>query len=134
ELGRRPLHPFFCCAGGLLAAVEGGKCVHFIGRQLFRDHSHLLEDVVLADALCKGRELPLDIVGMLSLQSRGSELVAAGTMACGTGRDATLRIACIDEALRRVRLPEAAARLWNPIAPQWRQPVGLNCKIRSNVS
>src|SRR6476661_7264087 len=129
-----PSHPFSCCWDDLLAAVEGGKRVHFIGRQLFRDHSHLLEDVVLADALCKGRELPLDIVGMLSLQSRGSELVAAGTMACGTGRDATLRIACIDEALRRIGLPQAAARLGNAIPPQRRQSVGLNGKIRSNVS
>ena len=94
--------------------------MHFIGRQLFRDHAHLLEDIVLADALRKGRELSFDVVGMLSLQSRGSELVAAGTMACGTGRDATLRIARIDQALRRIGFPQAAARLGNAIPPQRR--------------
>src|SRR6478672_12257651 len=129
-----PSHPFSCCWGDLLAAVEGGKCVHFIGRQLFRDHAHLLEDIVLADALRKGRELSFDVVGMLSLQSRGSKLVTAGTMACGTGRDATLRVARIDEALRRIGLPQAAARLGNAIPPQRRQSVGLNGKISSNVS
>ena len=65
--------------------------MHFLWRELPRNHSHLLKDVVLANALRELAELALDIGGLLLLQRRRSELEATGPMACGTGRNATIR-------------------------------------------
>ena len=60
--------------------------MYFFRRELFGDDSHLLEDVVLPQALGECRKLLFNVVGLLPLQCRRSELVAAGTMAGRAGR------------------------------------------------
>jgi hypothetical protein len=54
--------------------------VHLVGRQLARDDPHLLVDVVLPDALCKGCQLTFDVLGVLASQRRRSDLVTLRAM------------------------------------------------------
>jgi hypothetical protein len=61
--------------------------MHLGGFQLRCDGAHLLVDVVLAKPLGKGRELALDIGGLLRLQLRRAELVVPGTVTCGARRN-----------------------------------------------
>ena len=70
--------------------------MHFVACELLRDHAHLFEDVILTYALSEGRELPLDVGGLLPLQGRRTEFVATGTMACRARRNAALRLASKD--------------------------------------
>jgi hypothetical protein len=77
----------------------------FVGRELLGGRSHLLIDVILANALGEGRELPFEVSGMLSLQRRRSDFETAGAVTGGAGRDATLRIASKNQTLRRVAFP-----------------------------
>src|SRR5882762_3582920 len=86
-------------------AVEGGERMHFVGRELLGGRSHLLIDVILANPLGEGGELPFEVSGMLPLQRRSSDFETAGTVTGGAGRDATLRIAGKHQALRRIRFP-----------------------------
>ena len=79
--------------------------MHFVGRELLGGRSHLLIDVILANPLGEGRELPFEVSGMLPLQCRNSDFKTAGTVTGGAWRDATLRIAGKNQALRRVAFP-----------------------------
>ena len=82
--------------------IEGGKCTHFLRRELPGDNSHLFGNIVLARALGEGDQLHFDVVRLLPMKGRRSELVAAGAVAGGAWRDATLRITRKNEALRRI--------------------------------
>ena len=79
--------------------------MHFVGRELLGGRSHLLIDVILANPLGEGGELPFEVSGMLPLQRRSSDFETAGTVTGGAGRDATLRIAGKRQALRRITFP-----------------------------
>ena len=46
-------------------AVEGRERLHFVGRELLGGRSHLLIDVILANPLGEGGELPFEVSGML---------------------------------------------------------------------
>ena len=106
-----PSHPFFCCAGCLLAAVEVGKSVHFIGRQVFRDHSHLLADVILAYALSEGRKLALDISGLLILKRRRAEFFAGRAVAGCTRGNCAMWISDIHQSGSRITFLQAPRQL-----------------------
>ena len=58
-------------------AVEGGERMHFVGRELFGSRAHLLIDVILANALGEGRELPFEVSSVLPLQCRNPDFKAS---------------------------------------------------------
>ena len=103
-------------------AVEYGQRMHFILCELLRHYSHLLEYVVFARALRKGGKLAFDIGRMLSFQGRRPELVAARAMAGRARRDAALRIAGKDKALRRIGFPQAATHSGMRLLPMAGSP------------
>jgi hypothetical protein len=76
-----------CLRGRSTGAVELRNEVQLLRCQLRRNRAHLLVDVVLAKPLGKGRELALDIGGLLRLQLRRAELVVPGTVTCGARRN-----------------------------------------------
>jgi hypothetical protein len=47
-------------------AVINGERMHFAGRQLLRNHTLLLVDIILAHALGEGPQLTFDVLGVLA--------------------------------------------------------------------
>jgi hypothetical protein len=70
-------------------AVELSDAVHLTRRELRCNRAHPHVDVILAHTLGKGRELTVDIRGLLPHQRRRAELDLIRTMTCGASGNAT---------------------------------------------
>jgi hypothetical protein len=89
--------------------------VYFVRRELLSHRSHLHINVILANTLCKGCELPFDIGGMLSLKRWSSDFETTGAVTGGARRDAASRIAGKYQTGRRIASSQAATRHGNAI-------------------
>jgi hypothetical protein len=88
--------------------------MHLVLRQLCRDCSHLLIDIVLASALGEGGKLAFDVRCVLPPQRRRSDLLTVRTMTSRAGRNSAPGIANEDQAKRRIALSQAT--------PPWGKP------------
>jgi hypothetical protein len=107
--------------------------VYLRSSQLRGDDTHLLVDVILARALREGRELALDIRGVLAAQWWSPELLGARSMTRGTGRDPTPRIAGKDEAHDRIALAETSPILRRTFAGDRQQSSGTPGEIARDI-
>src|SRR5882724_2856647 len=114
-------------------AIIDGDRMHLVGCQLRRDRAHLFIDVVLPHPLGESCELAFDVSGVLALQPRSSELMAARAMTGRAGWDPAPGVASEDEANGRIALPQAATALGNAFAGHWREPIRTTGEIRRDV-
>jgi hypothetical protein len=61
--------------------VEACDRFHLVGRQLPGDRTHLLVDIVVADALCEGCQLAFDVRGVLAAAGLTIDLEAKEVVA-----------------------------------------------------
>src|SRR6516162_1853258 len=112
--------------------VELRDNVHLFRCQLGRDRAHLFVDVVLAKPLGKGRELALDIGGLLRLQLRRAELMVPGTVTCGARRNSARGVSGKNEANGRVVFAKGMPGL-KTLADKGRQAVGAAREISPGI-
>src|SRR5260370_22500793 len=92
--------------GAGAGAVELGDEMHLLRRQLHSKGAHLLVDVVLPKPLGEGRKLAFDVDGLLRLQLRRAELMVAGTVTRGAGRNSARGVSGKSQANGGIILPK----------------------------
>ena len=113
-------------------AVELRNEVHLLQCQLRCDRAHLLVDVVLAKPLGKGRELALDVGGLLRLQLRRAELVVPGTVTYSARRNSARGVSGKNQANGRIGFPKGMPGL-KTLADKGRQAVGAACELSADI-
>jgi hypothetical protein len=116
----------------ITGAAELRNEVRLLRCQLRRNRAHLLIDVVLAKPLGEGRELALDIGGLLCLQLRRAELMVAGTVTGGAWRNAACGIPGKGQANGRIGFPKGVPGL-KTLADKGRQAVGAACELSADI-
>src|SRR6516225_9641282 len=112
--------------------VELRDNVHLFRCQLGRDRAHLFVDVVLAKPLGKGRELALDIGGLLRLQLRRAELVVPGTVTRGARRNPARGVSGKNQTNGRTVFAKGMPRL-KTLGDKGRQAVGSAREISPGI-
>ena len=95
----------------LLRAIICRDRMHLVWRQLCRDCSHLLIDIVLASALGEGGKLTFDVRCVLPSQRRRSDLLTVRTMTSRAGRNSAPGIANEDQTKRESMLHALASAM-----------------------
>src|SRR5260370_40289298 len=118
--------------GAGAGAVERGDEMHLLRRQLHRNGAQLLVDVVLPKPLGEGRELALDIGGLLRLQLRRAEIMVAGTVTGGARRNPACGVPGKSQANGGIVFAKGMPGL-KMLADEGRQAVGTAREVSPDI-